>query len=74
MDFKQAINNIKNNVKDKNALAYVNAIPKVIDEDGKHGLYTQVLYILENIKTWRGTDAQDTKSFLRDWIKKNETH
>lgn len=68
MNINEAIKIMKEKVKDKYALQYLNTIPKVIDEGGMKGLCIQMKYVLENSKTWRGEEAREIKEFIRNWI------
>lgn len=47
------------------AASYLNAIPSILENFGIDGLKTQILYILENLRSWRGDDAQKHKEILR---------
>jgi hypothetical protein len=72
MTINDAIKIMKSEVKDKYALGYLNNLPRVIDEGGAKGLCVQMKYILENLKTWRGETAKETKAFIKQWIKERE--
>jgi hypothetical protein len=68
MNINDAIKTMKLHVKDTYAQTYLNAIPDAIDQGGTQGLCTQLLYVLENCKSWKGKVAQETKKAVKDWI------
>jgi hypothetical protein len=39
---------------------------------GMEGLRVQVLYLLNNLGTWRGPLARETKKFMKAWVKSQE--
>jgi hypothetical protein len=72
-NINEAIKKLKSNCTCKYAQAYLEALPSAIDEAGTDGLCVQLLYVLENCKTWTGDEARETKKFIRSWItKKNK--
>jgi hypothetical protein len=73
MNINTAIKIMKEKVTNQYAQSYLHSIPKAIDEGGVQGLCTQMKYILENTKTWRGSEAKDVKEFVKQWIKEKDT-
>lgn len=72
MNINECIKIMKEKVTDAFAQSYLDAIPQSIDEYGKKGLRVQLLYILENCRSWKGEQAREVKKFVRKWIKDNE--
>lgn len=58
------------NCKDPYAQAYLHKMIEAWDQYGDEGLETQILYALNNMTTWRGEQARETKTFFKDFIKK----
>jgi len=71
-NINEAIKALKENCNDTYAKAYMEGIPDAIEHGGTEGLCIQLLYILENCKTWKGEEAKQTKAFIRNWIKQKE--
>ena len=71
MDLNEAIQIMKKDVTDAYAKKYLEDLPDAI-EYGTEGLIVQLLYILENCKTWKGTKAKKVKDFVRKWIKEKQ--
>jgi hypothetical protein len=69
MDLNFCIQKLKENVKNEYALEYIASLEDAIDSAGTDGLCIQLLYILENSRTWRGEEAREVKNFIRKWIK-----
>lgn len=69
---KEAINLIKSNYNDPYALAYIDALPLAIEENGNEGLVSQVRYILCNIQKWKGKEAVAVRKFINKWIDNNK--
>ena len=69
MNLDQAIQLAKKEVKDPNALVYLNAIPKAIEGWGSEGLESQIMYALCNMKSWRGENARQAKLVMNNWLK-----
>lgn len=72
MDLKECIKIMQNEVTNKFAMSYIEALNEVIELDGMNGLVAQMKYIRENIKHWRGDNAREVKTFLDEWIDKKE--
>lgn len=72
MNINECIKIMKSEVKDAYAQSYLDAIPQSIEEYGKEGLRVQLLYVLENCRSWKGEQAREIKKFARKWIKDNE--
>jgi hypothetical protein len=70
MNINEAIQNLKENCTCDYAKAYLNALPDAIDNGGTKGLCVQLLYVLENCKSWRGKEASATKKFIKQWVDK----
>lgn len=51
------------------AQAYLQAIPEASVLYGKEGLGVQLLYCLNNMGTWRGETARQTKKVFKKWAK-----
>lgn len=69
MILKEAITIMKKEVKDEYALGYIVALDRVIEEGGMKGLVSQVRYIRENIRYWRGGKSKEVRAFLDEWLK-----
>ena len=69
MTLDDAIRIAKEEVKDKTALVYLNAIPQAIEGYGTEGLESQLMYALCNMKNWRGSTARDAKAVMNKWLK-----
>lgn len=67
MNINDCIRIMKDKVKDPYAQTYLQAIPDSIDEGGSEGLRVQMLYVLNNCRTWRGEEAREVKAFVRKW-------
>jgi len=65
-----AITIAKKNCKDIYAQTYLSALDEASIMYGSEGLKTQILYALNNMSTWRGQTARDTKKILNRLIKK----
>ena len=81
MTLTEAIKNAKEHVKDSYALAYLNAIPEVIEDGGNSIAYTaeeslkaQILYALNNMKSWRGPLARESKATLKKFAQQKEEY
>jgi hypothetical protein len=73
MNINDAIKIMKDEVTDVYAQAYLNALPIVIEDDGMRGMCIQLKYVLENVKSWNGSNAAEVKKFVKSWIKAKET-
>ena len=73
MNIDIAIKVMKEKVKDSVALDYLMKIPEAIDRAGTEGLRIQLDYVMENVKSWRGDEAKEIKSFVRQWINEKAT-
>lgn len=65
-----AIEIIKKECKEVNALAYANAFALAGVLYGQEGVKTQLLCILNNTQYWRGENAKNVKKTLRAIVKK----
>jgi len=73
MTVDEAIRIAKAEVKDPYARSYLSAIPDSIEKYGSDGFRTQLLYVLNNMKTWRGDRAREVKKVLLSYAKGNPT-
>lgn len=64
-----ALKAVKENAKNEYALSYLNAIPQAIREGGEKGLKIQILYLLNNLPSWRGELARESKLILKKYAK-----
>jgi len=71
-----AIKIAKQRVTDEKALAYLNSIPEAIEAGADSCEYTaleslkiQILYALNNMKSWKGDEARLVKKVLRKFSK-----
>ena len=71
MDINNAISIMKENVKNQYAKCYLADISGAIEHGGTYGLKIQLSYVLENCSTWRGKEAQEVKTFVKQWIKEH---
>lgn len=70
MTVDEAIKVARVEVKDPYALAYLQAIPEAIQLDGVHAFRVQLLYALNNMKSWRGETAREVKKVLKAFASK----
>jgi hypothetical protein len=64
-----ALETIEIEVKNPAALAYLSSVPTALQEYGSQGLKVQLLYILNNLSSWRGPKARETKLILKKYSK-----
>jgi triphosphoribosyl-dephospho-CoA synthetase len=69
MTVDEAIRIAKAEAKDPYARSYLEALPDSIEESGSEGFKTQLLYALNNMKTWRGDRAREVKKVLLSYAK-----
>jgi hypothetical protein len=69
MTIDDAIKLAKKEVKDCYAIAYLNKIPDAINIDGTDGFKVQILYILNNLRTWKGENARQAKKVMIEYVK-----
>jgi len=69
MSIQEAIETAKRECKDYAAQEYLNALPLAVTEYGTKGFKSQLLYILNNMATWRGPVAREVKVVLRKYSK-----
>ena len=69
MNINEAIKTAKTECKNEYAQAYLKAIPDSIELAGSNGLEVQLLYVLNNMATWRGENAREAKKVMREYIK-----
>jgi hypothetical protein len=55
---------------DPSAKAYAGAVGTAFEQYGLEGLVTQLMYLLLNLRSWKGDEARTTKAALNSWIKK----
>lgn len=55
---------------DPSAKAYAGAVGRAFEDYGLEGLVTQLMYLLLNLRSWKGDEARATKAALNSWIKK----
>lgn len=60
---------MKKQVQNPIAKAYISDISGAIENGGVYGLLVQMEYIIANTNTWRGEDAREVKTYIRQWIK-----
>jgi hypothetical protein len=72
MNINLAIKIMKEEVKNPYAQSYLNALSDAVSDHGTDGLITQLMYILDNCRSWRGPKAKQVKDFVKDWIKQKE--
>jgi hypothetical protein len=74
----QAIEAAVKECKDPYAQTYLRAIPDAVAESEflgqtpTTGLRVQLLYCLNNMQTWRGEVARETKKTMNQWIKEHK--
>jgi len=68
-ELKNAIETAQRECKDPYAQTYLNSIPQAIKEYGDRGFGVQLLYCLNNMQTWRGEIARETKKVFKKWAK-----
>jgi len=71
MKLDEAIATAKSEVKDPYALSYLEAIPDAIEINGTEALKVQILYALNNMKTWRGESARKAKKAMKTFATKS---
>jgi len=59
---------MKNKIPNEYAQEYLSSLGSAIDQGGTSGLCVQLLYVLENAKGWRGEEAKEIKTFVKDWV------
>jgi hypothetical protein len=69
MNINDAIKIMKFSVKNEIAKAYLETLEYSIDDHGTHGLVNQLNYIMCNVSSWKGSQAKEVKTFVKDWIK-----
>ena len=69
IELENAIKTATQHCKDPYALTYLQAIPQAIKEYGDRGFGVQLLYCLNNMQTWRGEIARETKKVFKKWAK-----
>lgn len=72
MDLDQAINIAKKECNDPYAQTYLRAIPKAIELDGKNALRVQLLYVMNNMRYWRGETAREVKKTIKAYLAKTK--
>lgn len=72
MNINEAINIMKAKVADPIAIKYIENMFQAIEEGGERGMCTQLKYIMENVKSWRGEEAREVKAFVRQWVDDKE--
>lgn len=76
-ELNAAIETAKNECNNQYALTYLHAIPQAISEcsmlqaSPEHAIRIQLLYILSNMKYWKGDIAKNTKAILKKYSKKD---
>ena len=68
-ELKDAIRVATQHCKDPYALTYLQAISQAGEEYGDRGVGVQLLYCLNNMQTWRGETARETKKVFKKWAK-----
>ncbi len=68
-ELKQAVITALSECKDSYAQTYLKALPLSFDEHGDKGVGIQLLYCLNNMQTWRGESARETKKIFKKWAK-----
>jgi hypothetical protein len=66
-----ALNLAKKEAKDAAAQAYLKALPQAADEYGKEGVLVQLLYVMNNLSTWRGENAKAAKATIKAFLKQH---
>ena len=51
------------------AMSYAHAMTKSFDQFGIDGVKFQVMYMLNNMGSWKGEEARNAKKILKKWIK-----
>lgn len=51
------------------AMTYAHAMTMSFDRYGIDGVKTQVMYMLNNMASWKGEEARESKKILKKWIK-----
>jgi hypothetical protein len=69
MTLDQAIQIALKEVKDGYAQTYLRNIANAIEMSGTKGLKVQLLYALNNMKTWRGEQARQVKQVMKNYAK-----
>lgn len=69
MNLNTAIHIMKNKVKDPYAQAYLKVLDESIEDGGTVGLAKQLNYVLVNLNSWRGLEAKEVKTFVKNWVK-----
>ena len=72
MNLSQCLEIMREEVKDKYVICYIEALDEVVNNDGMYGLVVQMKYIKENIKSWRSGSSKKVKTFISNWIKEKE--
>lgn len=70
--FSWAVGICRKECKDPYARTYLEAIPQSIEEYGSNGLSVQLLYLLNNLSTWRGENARKAKEIFKMVSKKTK--
>jgi hypothetical protein len=80
MTVDEAIKAARENVTDEYAVAYLDALPQAIEmggadlvSDADHALKVNILYALNNMKSWRGDVAREAKAVLKQYATKRGT-
>jgi len=69
MTIDQAIAVAKRDCRDPYAQAYLRAIPDAIELGGTDGFESQLLYALNNMRSWCGETARVAKQVMRQFVK-----
>lgn len=74
MTLNEAIEAVRNECSDETACAYADAALEAACQYGTDGLVSQVLYVLNNTQTWRGSRARTVKERLRRYVKEHKNN
>jgi hypothetical protein len=69
IELRTAIETALRECKDPYAQTYLQALPRSYEEYGEYGVGVQLLYCLNNMSTWRGETARETKKIFKKWAK-----
>lgn len=70
-ELADAVEVARKEVKNPYGQSYLRALPTAAEEYGAEGVAVQLLYVLNNITTWRGEEARRVKGVFRDYLKQN---
>jgi hypothetical protein len=59
-----ALRTAREKSKNQYAITYIDAVPRAYHEYGVEGVRVQILYILGNLRPWRGTEAKTVRQTL----------